>query len=125
MIRSPRGCWAMTFGMVYELPGAAGQPERQGGDVAWHQPHDVADGEHGRNRTTGGVDPQRDVGARILGGEREQLGGEQRAVVVVEHPVEHEYPPQQQLLPDPLAELRDLVFVSHASSLRYRSQLDP
>ncbi len=33
--------------------------------------------------------------AGILGGERQQLRREQRSVVVVEHPVEHEYPLQQ------------------------------
>src|SRR5689334_21314351 len=111
---------ALGAGREQELPGAAGQPEGQGGDVARYEPHDVADGEHGRHRTAGGVDPQRDAGAGVLGGEREQLGGEQRAVVVVEYSVEHEYPPQQQLLPDPLAEQGDLVVVSHASSLRHR-----
>ena len=63
--------------------------------------------------------PQRDVGGGILGGEGEQLRREQRAVVVVEHPVEREYPPEQRLLPDALAEGRVLVFVSHASSLRH------
>src|SRR5207248_9888291 len=76
-------------------------------------------------RTTRGIDPQRDVRAGILGGERKQLCGEQRAIVVVEHTVEHEYPPQQQLLPDPLAELGNLVFVSHASSLRHRYRPNP
>jgi hypothetical protein len=111
---------ALGAGREQELPGAAGQPEGQRGDVARHEPHDVADGEHGRYRTAGGVDPQRDIRAGILGGEREQLGGEQRAVVVVEYSVEHEYPPQQQLLPDPLAEQGGLVVVSHVSSLRHR-----
>src|SRR3954454_12866091 len=53
-----------------------------------------------------------------LGGQCEQLRHQQRAVVVVEHPVEHQDPPQQQLLPGPLAELRNLVFVSHGPSLR-------
>ena len=109
-------------GREQELPGAAGQPQRQGGDVARHQPHDVADGEHGRHRAAGGVDPQRDVGDGVLGGQREQLRHQQRAVVVVEHPVEHQHPAQQQLLPGPLAELRNLVFVSHDPSLRHGSR---
>ena len=40
---------ALGAGREQELPGAAGQPEGQRGDVARHEPHDVADGEHGRH----------------------------------------------------------------------------
>ena len=56
-------------------------------------------------------------GDGILGGQREQLRRQQRAVVVVEHAVEHQHPPAEQLLAGPLAELRNLVFVSHASTV--------
>jgi hypothetical protein len=44
---------ALDAGRQQELPGAAGQPERQGRDVARHEPHDIADGEHGRHRSAG------------------------------------------------------------------------
>ena len=57
---------ALGPGREQELPGAAGQPERQRGDLTRHQPHEIADGEHGRDRPAGGVDPQRDVGRRVL-----------------------------------------------------------
>src|SRR5215831_1083506 len=80
---------------------------------------------HGTSRMTSrmasmdGTDPQGDVGAGILGGEREQLRREQRSVVVIEHAVEHEYPRKQQLLPLECAEDRGLFVVSHASTLRH------
>jgi hypothetical protein len=94
------------------------RPERQGRDIARHQPHDIADGEHRRHRSARRVDPQGDIGGGILGGEHEQLRGEQRSVVVVEHAVQHEGPPQQHLLPHPFAKQRVLLIVSHAFSLR-------
>jgi hypothetical protein len=66
-----------------------------------------------------GTEPEGDVGGRILGGEHQQLSGEQRSVVVIEHSVKHEDPPQQHLLPHAFAEQWVLVVVSHATSLRH------
>jgi len=64
------------------------------------------------------VDPQGDVGRLVLGGETEQLGRQQRAVVVVECAVEHEHALREQLASRRLAERGYLgVFFCHASSL--------
>jgi hypothetical protein len=49
----------------------------------------------------------------------QQLSREQRPVVVVKHPVQHQDPLNQQLLPDPLAEQGVLLVMCHASSLRH------
>ena len=51
--------------------------------------------EHGVHHVPQIVGLHFDVGGRVLGGERHELGRQQRPVVVVEHPVEHEYPLQQ------------------------------
>ena len=88
---------ALGPGREQELPGTAGDAERERRHVARNEPHDVADREHRRHRAAGRVDPQRDVRVLVLVGQREELGGEQGAVVVVEHPVEDEHPPLQQL----------------------------
>jgi hypothetical protein len=116
---------ALGPGREQELPGTAGQPEGQRRDLARHEPHHVADGEHGRHRSAGGVDPQGDIGGGVLRGQREQLRREQRPVVVVEHPVEHTDPLVQQLVPHALAEEPGRFVVSHAPSLRHGSPRDP
>jgi hypothetical protein len=66
------------------------------------------------------VNPQRDIRPRIVGRERQQLRGQQGAVVVVEDPVEYEYPLAEQLFPRPPAEKWCLLFLSHDTSLRPR-----
>ncbi len=55
---------------------------------------------------------------RVLVGEREELGGEQGAVVVVEHAVEDEHAPLEQGEPESFGEDGDLCFLRHASSVR-------
>ena len=70
------------------------------------------------HRAAGRVDPQGDVGCLVLGGEREQLRRDQRAVVVVERAVEHEHALVEQLAPRLGAELGDLSVVCHAPSVR-------
>ena len=56
-----------------ELPRARGHAHGQGADVVGDQPHGVVDGEHRRDRAAGRVDPEADVGARVLGGQEQQL----------------------------------------------------
>ena len=92
---------AMGAGREEELAGAAGQPEGQGGHVVGDQPHGVVDREHRRDRTARGVDPQADVGPRVLGGQQEQLGAEAGAAAVVELTVEDDDP----LLEQPAGEV--------------------
>ena len=94
-----------------ELPGAAGEPERERRHVVGDQPHHVADREHRRHRAARRVDPQGDVGCLVLGREREQLRRDQRAVVVVERAVEHEHALVEQLAPRLGAELGDLALL--------------
>jgi hypothetical protein len=64
------------------------------------------------------VDPKDRIGHRILRRESQQLGGEDRAIVVVERPVEHEDTPVQELLPQLSGEERGLVVVSHVTIVR-------
>ena len=49
---------------------------------------------------------------------REELGGEQGAVVVVEHAVEDEHAPLEQGEPEPFGEDRDLCFLRHGPSMQ-------
>ncbi len=103
-----------------ELPRAARESERERRDVVRDQPHHVADREHRRHRSARGVDPQGDVGCLVLRREREQLRRDQRAVVVIERPVEHEHALVEQLASRFGAELRDLHVVCHDHSVNQR-----
>lgn len=105
-----------------ELPRAAGEAEGEGGDVVGDEPHDVADREHRRHGAAGRVDPEGDVGDGILCGEREQLRHQQRAVVVVEHAVEHEHAFVEQGAARFGAELRDGILFAHAPIVRARAE---
>ena len=75
-----------------ELARAAGESEGEGRHVVGDQPDRVVDREHGRHRAAGGVDPEADVGPRVLGGQQEELGAEAGAAVVVELAVEDDDP---------------------------------
>ena len=66
------------------------------------------------------MDPQGDVGCLVVGGQREQLRRDQRAVVVVERAVEHEDALVEQLAARLGAELGDLSVVCHAPSVPRR-----
>jgi len=101
-----------------ELARAAGQSDRERRHVARHEAHEVAQRQHRRHRAARGVDPQGDVGCGIRGGERHELGGEQRAVVVVENAVEHEHALLVELTASGVGEADGAGFVAHAFSLR-------
>ena len=107
----------LRAGRQQELARTGRPAEYQRGHLARDQPHHVTDRQHGRHRPAGGVDPQRDPGVRIGGGQRQQLRHQQRPVVVVKRIVEHENALVQQLLARCPVEQRRFRIRSHASTV--------
>ncbi|GAA3417939.1 hypothetical protein GCM10018952_51720 [Streptosporangium vulgare] len=61
------------------------------------------------------MNPQCDIGRRVLRGECYQLRGEQRPVVIVERTVENENTPFVKLISHPRVEQWKFRFFTHAS----------
>ena len=67
-----------------ELSGAVGHSEVHCRNVVGDQVHGVGNGQHRGHRTTGRIDPQCDVGGRIVGGQQDQLRAQLAADLIVE-----------------------------------------
>jgi hypothetical protein len=70
------------------------------------------------------VDPQDDIGRRVLRGQRGQLRGQQHPVVVVQRSVQDQDALMQQLMPHAVVKHRGLRLLCHAATLRHWSPLE-
>ncbi len=79
-----------------ELAHRCRETHAYGGDVATDELHGVVDGHAGRDRATGAVDVQPDVGVGVLALEVEQLGTDLVGDVVVDVGAQHDHPVLQE-----------------------------
>src|SRR6202167_524762 len=74
---------ALGAGREQELAHRGGHPHRVGAHVVGHELHHVVDRQTRVDRTARGVDVERDVARRVLGGEQKHLGADPVGDVVV------------------------------------------